>query len=72
MLASQRRALDWMLNDAGATQGHDHPVAVCLFRRVGRYRPREFGIDESDGSPEGKEGRPKHQPPGYQACRMAR
>ncbi len=29
-----------------------------------------FAIDESDGSPDEKEGRPKHQPPGYQACMM--
>src|ERR1700756_5686590 len=28
---------------------------------------REFGVHESDGSPDEKERRPKHQPPGYQA-----
>jgi hypothetical protein len=47
-------------------------LAECLHRRADRYRLREFGIHESDGSPEEKEGRPKHQPPGYQACMMAR
>ena len=71
MLASRPRALDsTVLNDAGATQGHDHPVAVCLLRRADRYRLREFGIHESDGAPDEKEGRPKHEPPGYQACMM--
>ena len=45
-------------------------LAVCLLRRADRYRPREFGIHESDGAPDEKEGRPKHQPPGYQACMM--
>jgi hypothetical protein len=52
-------------------QGHDHQVAECLLRRADRDRPREFGIHESDGAPDEKEGRPKHQPPGYQACMMA-
>jgi hypothetical protein len=46
-------------------------VAECLLRRADRDRPREFGIHESDGAPDEKEGRPKHQPPGYQACMMA-
>ena len=45
-------------------------LAVCLLRRADRYRPREFGIHESDGAPDEKEGRPKQQPPGYQACMM--
>jgi len=45
-------------------------LAVCLLRRADRYRLREFGIHESDGSPDEKEGRPKHQSPGYQACMM--
>jgi len=45
-------------------------LAECL-RRADRYRPREFGIHESDGAPDEKEGRPKHQPLGYQACMMA-
>ena len=61
-----------VLSDAGATQGLDHPACRVLLRRADRYRPREFGIHESDGSPDEKEGRPKHQPPGYQACMMAR
>ncbi len=46
-------------------------LAVCLLRRADRYRLREFGIHESDGAPDEKECRPKHQPPGYQACMMA-
>jgi hypothetical protein len=29
-----------------------------------------FGIYESDGAPDEKESRPKHEPPGYQACMM--
>ncbi len=37
---------------------------VSLEDRADRYRPREFGIHESDGSPDEKERRPKHQPPG--------
>ena len=45
-------------------------LAECLLRRADRYRPREFGRHESDGSPDEKEGRPKHEPPGYQACMM--
>jgi hypothetical protein len=32
----------------------------------------EFGIHESDGAPEEKERRPKHQPPGYHASMMVR
>jgi hypothetical protein len=44
-------------------------LAECL-RRADRYRPREFGIHESDGAPDEKERRPKQQPPGYQACVM--
>ena len=77
MLASRPRALDsTVLNDAGATQGHDHPArrkwgsgndpvdkegAVCSLRRADRYRPQEFGIYESDGAPDEQEGRPKHE-----------
>ena len=38
----------------------------------GMTEVREFGIDESDGAPDEKESRPKQQPPGYQACMMAR
>ena len=45
-------------------------LAECVLRRADRYWPREFGIHESDGAPDEKEGRPKHQPPGYQACVM--
>src|ERR1700756_1910156 len=45
-------------------------LAVCLLRGADRYRPREFGIHESDGAPDEKERRPKQQPPGYQACVM--
>ena len=47
-------------------------LAVGSLGRADRYRLREFGIDESDGAPDEKEGRPKHEPPGYQACMMAR
>jgi hypothetical protein len=47
-------------------------LAECLLRQADRYRPREFGLHESDGAPDEKEGRPKHEPPGYQACMMAR
>ena len=69
----RRRALDSsVLNDAVATQGHDHQLAECSLRQADRYRPREFGIHESDGAPDEKESRPKHEPPGYQACMMAR
>ena len=55
-----RCALDsTVLNDAVATQGHDHQLAVCSLRRADRYRPGEFGLHESDGAPDEKEGRPK-------------
>ena len=68
-----RRALDsTVLDDAVATEETVTELAVRLLRRADRYRLREFGIHESDGSPDEKERRPKHQPPGYQACRMAR
>jgi hypothetical protein len=59
------------LDDAVATQGHDDQLAECSLRQADRYRPREFGIHESDGAPDEKESRPKHEPPGYQACMMA-
>ena len=45
-------------------------LAECLLGRADRYRLREFGIHESDGAPDVKESRPKHEPPGYQACMM--
>ena|ERR1700730_3387879 len=45
-------------------------LAECLLRQADRYSPREFGIHESDGAPDEKESRPKHEPPGYQACMM--
>ena len=67
----RRRALDsTVLNDAVATQDTITQLAECLLRQAGRYRPREFDIHESDGAPDEKEGRPKQQPPGYQACMM--
>src|ERR1700687_3496819 len=59
-----------VLNDAVATQDTITQLAECVLRQAARYRPREFGINESDGAPDEKEGRPKHQPPGYQACMM--
>jgi len=65
----RRRALDSsVLNDAVATQD----TITSSQRQADRYRPREFGIHESDGAPDEKESRPKHEPPGYQACMMAR
>ena len=33
---------------------------LALLRRADRFRPREFGIHESDGAPDEKERRPKH------------
>ncbi len=36
-------------------------LAECSLRQGDRYRPREFGIDESDGAPDEKESRPKHE-----------
>ena len=53
-----------------ATQDTITQPAECLLRQADRYRPREFGIHESDGAPDEKESRPKHEPPGYQACMM--
>src|ERR1700682_4994271 len=53
-----------------ATQDTIAQLAECLLRQADRYRPREFGINESDGAPDEKEGRPKHEPPDYQACMM--
>ena len=51
----------------------DPQLAEFLLRQAAdRDRPRGFGIHESDGAPDEKEGRPKQQPPGYQACMMAR
>ena len=46
-------------------------LAECLLQRADRYRLREVRIHESDGAPDEKERRPKHQPLGYQACMMA-
>ena len=67
----RRRALDsTALNDAVATQGHDHPARGVLASARRPLPAREFGIDESDGAPDEKESRPKHEPPGYQACMM--
>jgi hypothetical protein len=42
-----------------ATQDTITQLAECLLRQADRYRPREFGIHESDGAPDEKEGRPK-------------
>jgi hypothetical protein len=36
-------------------------LAECLLRRADGCRLREFGIRESDGAPDEKERRPKHQ-----------
>jgi hypothetical protein len=43
---------------------------ISCFGKQTATGPREFGIHESDGTPDEKEGRPKQQPPGYQACVM--
>ena len=56
----------------GTAEYSRYQLAVCLLRRTDRDRLREFGIHESDGAPDEKEGLPKHQSPGYQACIMAR
>jgi hypothetical protein len=56
----------------GTAEYSRYQLTGCLLRRVDRYRLWEVGIYESDGAPEEKEGRPKHQPAGYQACMMAR
>lgn len=56
----------------GCRLGRDHPACRVLVSASNRYRPREFGIHESDGAPGEQEGRPKHQSPGYQACMMVR
>jgi len=61
-----------VLNDAVAIQDMITQLAERSLRRADRYRPREFGIHESDGAPDEKESRPKHEPPGYQACMMVR
>ena len=58
----RRRALDsTVLNDAVATQDTITQLAEFLLRQTDRYRPREFGIHESDGAPDEKESRPKHE-----------
>ena len=61
-----------MLNEEVATQDTITPLAECLLRQADRYRLREFAIHKSDGAPDEREPRPKHEPPGYQACMMAR
>ena len=44
----------------GLRQAGDPQLAEFLLRQaVDRYRPREFGIHESDGAPDEKESRPK-------------
>ena len=44
----------------------------CFGKQQTAIGPGGFGIHESDGAPDEKESRPKHKPPGYQACMMAR
>jgi hypothetical protein len=39
----------------------DPQLAEFLLRQADCYRLREFGIDESDGAPDEKESRPKHE-----------
>ena len=48
-----------VLNDPVATQDTITQLAECSLRQADRYRPREFGIHESDGAPDEKERRPK-------------
>ena len=48
------------------------PARRVLASASRRLPARESGIHESDGAPDEKERRPKQQPPGYQACMMAR
>ena len=45
----------------GTAEYSRYQLAVCLLRRTDRDRLREFGIHESDGAPDEKERRPKHQ-----------
>ena len=55
-------------------------ATICSTRRVWCARfgkqtatgSESSAYNESDGAPDEKEGRPKHEPPGYQACMMAR
>ena len=57
---------------AAATIRSTRGVRCARFGKQTATGPREFGIHESDGAPDEKESRPKHEPPGYQACMMAR
>ena len=41
-----------LLNDAVATQDTIAQLAECLLRQADRYRPRDFGINGSDGPPD--------------------
>ena len=43
----------------GTAEYSRYQLAVCLLRRTDRDRLREFGIHESDGSPDEKERRPE-------------
>ena len=71
MLASRPRALDsTVLNDEGATQGQDHPARSVLAWASRPLPAPRVRHNESDGAPDEKEGRPKHELPGYQACMM--
>ena len=58
-----------MISDTTTNRTSITQLAECLLRQADRYS-REFGIHESDGAPDEKESRPKHEPPGYQACMM--
>jgi len=53
---------------AAATIRSTRGVRCARFGKQTATGPREFGIHESDGAPDEKESRPKHEPPGYQAC----
>jgi hypothetical protein len=69
-VGGRRARYSTVLNDAVATQGHDYPARSVLASASRPLPARGVRIHESDGTPDEKEGRPKHEPPGYQACMM--
>ena len=57
----------------GRHPGTRSPSSQCAcFGEQTATGPGRSAYTESDGTPDEKEGRPKHQPPGYQACMMVR
>jgi hypothetical protein len=66
-----KRSASMGVGKSASRDGGNPPAhGVRRLRRADRDRPREFGIYESDGAPDEKEGRPKNEPLGYQACMM--